>query len=87
MYMEIPKGCDLPGHNPKGWVFNVKRNICGGKDSRRVWHLHLKSKLESIGFERSKHDECIFYKGHSMCVLCTDDSILVGPDQRELDSM
>ena len=87
MFMNIPKGCQLPGYNPKDWVFNVTRNIYGGKDSGRVWYLHLRSKLESIGFKKSDHDDCVFYKGKAMYVLYTDDSILVGPDQRELDSI
>jgi hypothetical protein len=87
MFMEIPKGCDIPGHNSKDWVFNVTRNIYGGKDSGRVWYLHLKAKLQSIGFKVSAHDECVFYKGKAMYVLYTDDSILVGPDQKELDQI
>ena len=33
MFMGIPKGCELPGCNPKDWVLHVKRNIYGGKDS------------------------------------------------------
>jgi hypothetical protein len=33
MFMEIPKGCELPGHNSKDWVLSVPRNIYGGKDS------------------------------------------------------
>jgi hypothetical protein len=87
MFMEIPKGCELPGHNSKDWVLSVPRNIYGGKDSGRVWYLHLKAKLLSIGFKISKHDECVFYKGKAMYVLYTDDSILVGPDQKELDNI
>jgi hypothetical protein len=87
MFMEIPKGCDLPGHNPKDWVLQVTQNIYGGKDSGRVWYLYLKSKLQSIGFKVSAHDKCVFYKGKAMYVLYTDDSILVGPDQKELDSI
>ena len=85
MFMEIPKGCELPGHNSKDWVFNVTKNIYDGKDSGRVWYLHLKAKLLSVGFKVSKHDECVFYKGKALYVLYTDDSILVGPDQRELN--
>ncbi len=87
MFMEIPKGCDIPGHNPKDWVFNVPRNIYGGKESGQVWYLHLRAKLESINFKVSKHDDCVFFKDHSMYVLYTDDSILVGPDQTELDNI
>ena len=87
MFMDIPRGCDIPGHSSKDWVFNVPRNIYGGKDSGRVWYLYLKAKLESIGFKRSDHDDCVFFKGNAMYVLYTDDSILVGPDQKELDSI
>ena len=32
-------------------------------------------------------DECVFYKGKAMYVLYTDDSILAGPDQKELDDI
>ena len=61
MYMDIPKGCDIPGYNHRDWVLHVKRNIYGGKDAGQVWYLYLKSKLKSIGFEVSEHDECVFY--------------------------
>ena len=87
MYMEIPKGCEIPGHNSKDWVLHVKRNIYGGKDAGRVWYQYLRSKLESIDFVVSDHDDCVFYKGNAMYVLYTDDSILVGPDDNELDSI
>ena len=87
MFMEIPKGCTIPGYDSKEWVMNVKRNIYGGKDSGRVWYLYLRSKLESIGFKCSKHDDCVFFKGRAMYVLYTDDSILMGPDKAELDQI
>lgn len=87
MYMEIPKGCEIPGHDNKDWVLQAKKNIYGGKDSGRVWYLYLKKKLEDVGFQVSDHDECVFYKGNAMYVLYTDDSILVGPDKKELDDI
>ena len=59
-------------------MLHVTQNIYGGKDSGRVWCLYLRAKLEKIGFEVSKHDDCVFFKGHAMYVLYTDDSILVG---------
>ena len=40
-----------------------------------------------LGFEQSKVDECVFYKGRSMYVLYTDDSILAGPDEKEIDQI
>ena len=35
----------------------------------------------------SQIDECLFYKGQSVFVIYTDDSILAGPDSKELDSI
>ena len=31
MYMEIPKGCKIAGHNPKDWVLNVKRTFMAAR--------------------------------------------------------
>jgi hypothetical protein len=47
------------------------------------------SKLTSktIGFTQSTIDECVFYKGRSIYILYTDDSILAGPDESELDQI
>ena len=87
MHMEIPKICDIPAHNPNNWVFNVPRNIYGGKDPGRVWYLYLQTKLKSVGFKVFKYDDCVFYKGHAMYVVYTDDSILASPSQRELDNI
>ena len=76
-YMKLPKGIQIKGvDNPDDWVLELKKNLCGGKDAGRNWYLYLKGKLESIGFVRSKFDECVFFRGECMCVLYTDDSIL-----------
>lgn len=52
----------------------------------RVWNKHLVSRLVEVGFKQSKIDEeRVFYRGKSICVLYTDDSILAGPSDQELD--
>ena len=40
--------------------------------------------VEEVGFTQSKIDECIFYKGKMVYILYTDDSILAGPDEKEI---
>ena len=40
-----------------------------------------------VGFKQSKHDECLFYKGKTIYLLYTDDSILAGPEEKELDKI
>ena len=38
-------------------------------------------------FKQSKIDHCLFYRGQSVYVLYTDDSILAGPNEAELDQI
>jgi hypothetical protein len=86
LYMLLPKGFSIQGvDNPKDYVLHIHRNIYGQKQAGRVWFQYLLKKLKSVGFEQSKHDECVFFKDRMMYVLYTDDSILAGPDQKEIE--
>jgi hypothetical protein len=84
-FVELPKGIEIDGIDPTEWVFEVINNVYGGKDAGRQWYLHLKAKLEEIGFKKSLFDECLFYRGRVMYSLYTDDSILTAPTDEELD--
>ena len=57
------------------------------KAAGRIFYKFLTKKLAEIGFRQSETDECVFYKGTSIYVLYTDDSILTGPNPRELDQI
>ena len=50
-----------------------------------MWNKHLVTKLKSIGFIQSEVDECVFFKDGNIYVLYTDDSILTGPKEKDLD--
>ncbi len=69
------------------YVLKLKKNLFGQRQAGRVWNKHLVEKLKKVGFVASQIDECLFYKGQSIFVLYTDDSILAGPDPKELDSI
>ena len=83
-FMELPRGINFPGgvHRNKHCL-RLKKNIYGGKDSGRTWYLYLKSGLESIGFERSEHDPCVFYRGTNIVLVYTDDLILLDKDSEQ----
>ena len=86
MYMKIPKGFEVEdGSND--YVIKLKRNLFGQKQAGTVWNKHLVSKLKQVGFKQSAIDECVFYRGKAIYVLYTDDSILTGPDEQELDTI
>ena len=88
LFMQIPKGFALDGvESPEDYVLKVHKNIYGGKDAGRTWYKYLRNKLENeLGFTCSQYDECVFYKGTMIYVLYTDDSILVGPNRKELEN-
>ena len=43
--------------------------------------------VNELGFKQSKVDECVFYRGQTLYVLYTDDSILAGPSEKEIDQI
>lgn len=89
LYMNFPKGFTVAGvTNPSDYVLRINKNIYGQKQAGRVWYQYLKHRLiDELGFIQSKHDECVFFKGQMMYVLYTDDSILAGPDKKEINKM
>ena len=90
LYMKIPKGFEIestPGDKDE-YVLKVHRNVYGQCQASRVWYQYLKNKLvKELKFHQSKVDECIFYRGKTIYMLYTDDSILAGPCQKEIDQV
>jgi len=86
IYMRIPKGFTIDGGKGDDYVLKLNRNVYGQKQAGRVWNDYLKEKLtKDLGFVQSKYDECVFFRGKVMYVLYTDDSILAGPDPKEVE--
>ena len=55
--MELPKGIDIEGLDPDEHVFEVLRNVYGGKLASRNWFLFLKDKLvNKLEFKQSAFD-------------------------------
>ena len=85
LYMNIPAGVTVEGKNPKEYVLKCNRNIYGQRQAGRVWNKFLIEKLKKIGFRQSSIDSCVLYRGQTIYVLYTDDSIIAGPNKKELD--
>lgn len=68
---------------PKATI--TRSGTSGQKQAGRVWNRYLVKKLLSIGFERSKVDDCVFYRSSILFVLYVDDSIIAGSSQKEID--
>jgi len=71
----------------KNHVLKLEKNRYGQKQAGRVWYLHLRKNLLKIGFKPSKIAECVFYHAKTIFIVNTDDTILIGPDQQEIDDL
>jgi hypothetical protein len=92
LYMKLPAGFTLPDRtiteqDRKDYVLKLEKNLYGQKQAGRVWYLHLKKNSLKLGFKPSVQDECIFYYGKTIFIVHTDDTILLGTDQREIDTL
>ena len=88
LYMKIPAGVSVGDGDPRDFVLRLHKNVYGQKQAGRVWNRYLTKKLvNEVGFVQSKVDECIFFKGRVMYLLYTDDSILAGPSQKEINDV
>jgi len=86
-YMEIPKGVNLEGADRKDYVLKLLKNLYGQEQAGRVWYNHFVNGLLDLGFVRSTADECVFYYNKSVLLVYVDDSILLGPDGKELKKL
>jgi Reverse transcriptase (RNA-dependent DNA polymerase) len=85
LYMEIPKGFLIDGDKSQ-YVLKLANNLYGQKQAGRVWYKYLSQGLcEKLGFQQSKHDPCIFWRGSTIIVVYTDDTIVTGPIKGEVD--
>jgi hypothetical protein len=84
--MKIPAGFVVAGktldeQERKKFALKLEKNLYGQKQAGRVWYLKL-------GFRASKYAECLFYDGSTILfIVYTDDSILMGPNQKEIDKL
>ena len=86
MFMKIPSGYKVANGDPgKEYVFRVNKNIYGQVQAGRVWNKFVTDKLKSIGFNQSRWDPCVFWKGQVLYILYTDDSLLAGAKEEEIE--
>ena len=87
MYIEIPRGFEFRGSR-KTHCMKLLQNIYGQKQAGRVWNIYMTEKLvNELGFVQSVVDDCVFYKGNCVMLIYVDDTILMGPDQKEIDTI
>lgn len=84
MYMELPLGIETCHGNSKDHVLKLLANLYGQKQAGRVWNGYMVEKLQSIGFEPSLIDECVFYRDDVIFIVYVDDGIFISGDDNSI---
>jgi hypothetical protein len=81
VYIEMPRG-----FKEEGKVLKLRKSLYGLKQSPRNFFLHLKSKLESIGFQNNEEvDPCLFVSEKVVCLVYVDDTLFYSSKQEYID--
>ena len=84
VYVRLPPRYDA---SKPGTVLKLNRALYGLSESPKEWFTTLKQGLETIGFQASNGDPCLFF-GHGIILLVyVDDCILFGRDPAKLDEI
>ena len=91
VYLEQPKGFEKLDSNGNKLVCKLKKSIYGLKQAAKNWYQELSNFLIQQGFERSKHDYCLFLKnkenGKLYVLTWVDDLVIAGKSQNEIDKL
>ena len=66
-------------------VLKLLCNIYGNKAAGRIWNKYLDKGIQEAGFEPSKVDPCLYYKGGVILLIYIDDCILMGTMNAVID--
>ena len=81
VYIQMPRG-----FSKLGKVLKLKRSLYGLNQSPHNFFQHLKSKLESIGFELAEDtDPCLFLSDKVICLVYVDDTLFYSPKAEYID--
>jgi hypothetical protein len=85
LFMQLPRGLTFEGVHSSTHCLKLKKNLYGSKQAGRLWNQHLVNGLVNVlKFKQSEVDECVFYRGTRILMICVDDGILCGASASEI---
>ena len=86
LYMELPPGIRMDV-DKKEYVLKLLKNLYGQKQAGRVWNKHLIKGLLELGFQQSKVDDCLLYRGSLALLIYVDDTIICSKNKADIDTL
>ena len=85
VYVEPPRGFLPKGINNNEKVLHLQKSLYGLRQAPKTFFDKLSSGLKERGFKQSAIDPCLFFKNQMICVVYVDDTIIAGPDGKEIE--
>jgi hypothetical protein len=88
LFMHFPRGVVFPGFHRSTHCLKLKKNLYGQKQAGRVWNQHLVHGLvDTLKFNQSKVDKCVFYRGTTVLLIYVDDGIICGTNAVDIQTV
>lgn len=80
LYLRFPPG--LRDSDNSGY-YRLHKAIYGLKQSARQWYLTFSTAIQSLGFQKSSYDSCLFFKGKSLVLIYVDDLLIAATSEAD----
>lgn len=85
LWIHLPRG--FHAGKPGKFCLRLKRSLYGTRDAPRLFYECASAAFEELGFKKSEHDPCFFYKRDMMLVLYVDDVGVAAKDPKDIDRL
>ena len=85
LWIHLPRGFHTG--KPGKRCLRLKRSLYGTKDAPRLFYECVRTAFEELGFKKSEHDPCFFYKPDMMLVLYVDDVGIAAKNPKDIDRL
>lgn len=85
LWIHLPRG--FHAGKPGKFCLRLKRSLYGTRDAPRLFYECASAAFEELGFKKSEHDPCFFYKRNMMLVLYVDDVGVAAKDPKDIDRL
>jgi hypothetical protein len=82
VFVELPSGFESPNK-----VLLLQKSVYGLRQSPLNFYKHLRQGLESRGFVKSAHDDCLFTNGETIVLFWVDDCIFYSKKSSTIDKV
>ena len=72
---------------PTDYCLKLIKNLYGQRQAGRVWNQHLHQGLMKLNFQQSSIDPCVYYRGTTIFLCYVDDSIIISPNSKDIESL